>query len=86
MIGEKLRELREAKGLVQREVAPKLNIDTAYFSKIENNEKRLQRSHIPVLAKIYGVKEMYKLALTLLSQQINSSEPLNQLRLYKLMM
>lgn len=74
MIGEKLRELRESKGLVQREVAPKLKIDTAYFSKIENNEKRLQRAHIPVLAKIYGVKESELLTLWFAQKIISTIE------------
>jgi len=38
MIGGKLKELRESKGLLQREVAAKLDVDTAYISKMESDE------------------------------------------------
>ena len=34
MLGEKLKELRESKGLVQRQVAAALGVDTAYVSKM----------------------------------------------------
>lgn len=57
MLGEKLKELREAKGLVQRQVAAELEVDTAYISKMENSEKPVNRLHIKKLAKIYGVTE-----------------------------
>jgi transcriptional regulator with XRE-family HTH domain len=46
MLGEKLRELREAKGLVQRQVAADLEVDTAYISKMEHNEKPVSRNHL----------------------------------------
>lgn len=45
MLGKKLRELREAKGLVQRQIAAKLEVDIAYISKIENGEKHLIKTH-----------------------------------------
>ena len=46
MFGEKLKELREAKGLVQRQVAAELEVDTAYVSKLENNEKPASRIYL----------------------------------------
>lgn len=57
MLGLRLKELREAKGLLQREIAAKLEVDTAYISKIENDEKRLSKAHISILSKLLGVKE-----------------------------
>lgn len=57
MLGEKLKELREAKGLVQRQVAADLQVDTAYISKMEHNEKPVSRNHLKKLSRLYGVKE-----------------------------
>lgn len=57
MLGEKLRELREAKGLVQRQVAAELEVDTAYISKIESNEKPVSRTHLKKLSDFLGIDE-----------------------------
>ena len=45
MLGEKLKELRESKGLLQRQVAAELDVDTAYISKMENNDKPVSNSY-----------------------------------------
>lgn len=45
MLGERLRLLRESKGLLQREVAAELAVDTAYISKMENNDKPVSLKH-----------------------------------------
>lgn len=65
MLGEKLKELREAKGLLQRQVAAELDVDTAYISKMENNDKPVSRSNLSKLACLYGVseKELYTIWL-----------------------
>lgn len=57
MLGEKLKELRISKGLVQRQVAADLQVDTAYISKIEHNEKPVSRNHILRLSKLYKIPE-----------------------------
>jgi transcriptional regulator with XRE-family HTH domain len=57
MLGQKLKELREARGFVQRQVAAKLDVDTAYISKIESNEKPLNRQHLKTLAHLFDVAE-----------------------------
>lgn len=57
MLGEKLRELREAKGLVQRQVAAELEVDTAYISKMESNEKPVSRLHLKKLSVLLGISE-----------------------------
>ena len=36
-VGERIRELREAKGLTQREIANRIGIDDYYISRLENN-------------------------------------------------
>jgi len=55
MIGEKLKELREANGMVQRQVAAELHVDTAYISKMENNEKPVSRNHLKKLSQLFKV-------------------------------
>jgi transcriptional regulator with XRE-family HTH domain len=57
MLGEKLRELREAKGLVQRQVAAELEVDTAYISKMESNEKPVSRNHLKKLSIMLGIDD-----------------------------
>jgi transcriptional regulator with XRE-family HTH domain len=57
MLGEKLKELRESKGLLQRQVAAELDVDTAYISKMENNDKPVSKSHLEALAKVYELPE-----------------------------
>ena len=57
MLGEKLKELREAKGLVQRQVAAELEVDTAYVSKMGSNEKPVSRTHLKKLSEFLGIDE-----------------------------
>ena len=57
MLGGKLKELRELNGLVQRQVAAQLEIDTAYVSKMENGEKQLSRIHLKKLSVLYKTNE-----------------------------
>lgn len=53
-IGEKLRELREAKEFPLRKVAALLDIDVAILSKMERGERRLTKNIILKLADMYG--------------------------------
>ena len=57
MLGNKLKELRESNGFVQREVAALLHVDTAFISKTEKGEKFLNEIHLKPLAKFYKVSE-----------------------------
>lgn len=57
MIGEKLKELREANGMLQRQLAAELHVDTAYISKMENNEKPVSRNHLKTLSLLFKVSE-----------------------------
>ena len=50
-------QLREQKGLLLREVAAHLEIDTAMISKIERGEKSCKREHIERLADILDGSE-----------------------------
>lgn len=52
-IGQKIRELREEAGMLQRELAYKLKIGDAYLSKIERNQKSLKKDHLTTISKLF---------------------------------
>lgn len=54
-IGKRIKELRESSGLLQRELAAKLNIGEGFLSKVENDQKRLKRDDLIVLSSIFNV-------------------------------
>lgn len=53
--GELIREKREEKGLLLRELAHHLQMDTALLSKIERGERNAQEKHLSTLSKILEV-------------------------------
>ena len=53
MLGKRIKKLRESKGIVQRQVAAKLEVDSAYISKMENDEKPVSRSYIQKLSELF---------------------------------
>jgi transcriptional regulator with XRE-family HTH domain len=65
MLGSKLKELRESNGYVQRQIAAELEVDTAYISKVENDEKPLSKIHLKKLSKIYKISERELLTIWL---------------------
>lgn len=63
--GSKIRSLREAKGLLLREVAAAINIDQALLSKIERSERIATRNQVIALAAFFLIKERELLTLWL---------------------
>jgi transcriptional regulator with XRE-family HTH domain len=57
MLGQKIKELRESKGLLQRHIAAELNVDSALISKIESSDKPLSKLHLKSLSKILDITE-----------------------------
>ncbi len=57
LLGEKIRALRESKGLIQRNIAEELNVDIAYISRIEHGEKPINRIHLRTLSKLFNLQE-----------------------------
>lgn len=53
--GEKIKELRESQGLLQRQLAANLEMDTPMFSKIERGERKAKREHVEQLALLLSV-------------------------------
>lgn len=65
---DRIRSLREEKGLLQRHLAAELQIDTPMFSKIERGERRAKRGQVLQLAKLLEVKEDELMPLWLADQ------------------
>lgn len=56
-LGDKLRQLRDEKSLMQREVGAVIEVDGAFISKVENSEKPINRKHLATLSKFFKVQE-----------------------------
>jgi len=67
--GEILRENRERKGLLLRQVSAMLDIDVAILSKVERGERKASKEQIIKLAKILDLNEE-ELLIHYLSEKI----------------
>lgn len=70
-LGELLKEAREAKGLLLRQVAAAIGADTAMISKFEKGERRPSREQILELAKALD-KDEKELLVSFLSDKVVS--------------
>ncbi|QEC66158.1 helix-turn-helix transcriptional regulator [Panacibacter ginsenosidivorans] len=66
--GVRIKQLREERGLLQKHIASKLDIDTPMLSKIERGERRAKKEQIFVLADILKVLPTDLLTLWLADQ------------------
>lgn len=55
--GEKIKQLREKKELLQRQLAASLEIDTPMYSKIERGERKAKREQVVALARLLEADE-----------------------------
>ena len=67
-LGKRIKELREEKGLVQRQLAAELEIDTPMYSKIERGERRAKREQVIKLAEMLETDKDELLTLWLAGQ------------------
>ena len=65
IFGERIKELRESKGLLQRQIAASLDMDTPNFSKIERGERKAKREQVKTLSKLLDGNEEELLILWL---------------------
>jgi len=65
LFANKLKELREGKQLLQRQLASALEIDTPMYSRIERGERKAKREQVILLAKLLGTNEKELLQLWL---------------------
>ncbi len=56
-LGTQLRALRESQGLLLRQVAAQMDVDTALMSKLERGERSTQRAHIHRMATVLNTKQ-----------------------------
>lgn len=52
-LGKKIRELRESRGMLQRQLASILEIGDGFLSKVETNQKNLKREHLKTISKTF---------------------------------
>lgn len=55
-LGQILREQRESKGLLLRQVAAAFEMDTALLSKFERDERKPNKDQVLAFAKFYNIK------------------------------
>jgi len=67
-LGSRIKELREKKGLVQRQLAAELEVDTPMYSKIERGERKAKREHVEKLATLLQTDKEELLTLWLAGQ------------------
>lgn len=65
LFGNKIKQLRDENGVLQRQLAAYLEIDTPMFSKIERGDRFAKRIHVLLLAKYFDVDEKMMLTLWL---------------------
>lgn len=65
LFADKLKELREEKQLLQRQLASALEIDTPMYSRIERGERKAKREQVVLLAKLLDANEKELLQLWL---------------------
>ncbi len=64
-LGQKIRELREKQNLLLRQVAAKLEVDTALMSKIERGERNASKQQVIDIARFLKANEDELLTLWL---------------------
>lgn len=74
IFGKKIKELREERGLVQRQLSAALEIDTPMYSKIERGERKAKRSQIPIMAQMFEVDEKELLTVWLADKVLDTVE------------
>ena len=74
LLGNEIKSLRDEQGILQRQVAAYLEIDTPMFSKIECEDRRAKRSQVPQLAEYFHMDEKELLTLWLADRILDAIE------------
>jgi len=80
IFGKKIKELREERGLLQRQLSAALEIDTPMYSKIERGERKAKRSQIPIMAKLFDVEEKELLTIWLADKVLDTVEDASEVK------
>lgn len=81
LFDKKIRELSDEQGVLQRQLAAYLEIDTPMFSKIERGDRRAKRSQVVLLAKYFHINENEMLTLWLADKVLDALDGEEELRL-----
>ena len=81
LLGNKIRTLRDEQGVLQRQLAAYLEIDTPMFSKIERGDRRAKRSQVIQMATYFKVDEKEMLILWLADKVLDALECEDELKL-----
>lgn len=74
LLGKRIKELRIKQGLLQRQLAATLEIDTPMFSKIERGDRRAKREQVIKLANQFNVDENELLTLWIADKILDAIE------------
>lgn len=80
LLGERIRELRAEHGVLQRQLAALLEIDTPMFSKIERGDRRAKRTQVIQLAEYFKVDKNELLTLWLADKVLDAVEDEDELK------
>ena len=72
LFGNKIKELRDENGIMQRQLAALLEIDTPMFSKIERGDRRAKREQVIKLAEYFHQDENEMLTLWLADKVLDA--------------
>lgn len=70
LFGNKIKELRDKTGVLQRQLAALLEMDTPMFSKIERGARFAKREHVIMLAEYFHVDANEMLTLWLADKML----------------
>jgi transcriptional regulator with XRE-family HTH domain len=81
LLGNKIKELREEHGVLQRQLTALLEIDTPMFSKIERGNRYAKRTQVIQLAEYFKIDKNELLTLWLADKILDVVENENELKL-----
>jgi transcriptional regulator with XRE-family HTH domain len=79
LFANQIKQLREEKNLLQRQLASALEIDTPMYSKIERGDRLAKREQVVIIAKFLSTDENELLTLWLADKVLDVLEGENEL-------
>ena len=80
LFGERIKELRAEHGVLQRQLAALLEIDTPMFSKIARGDRRAKRTQVIQLAEYFNIDKNELLTLWLADKVLDAVEDEDELK------
>ena len=80
LLGQKIQALRLENGVLQRQLASFLEIDTPMFSKIERGDRRAKRIQVVQIANYFNVDEKELLTLWVADKVLDAVEDEEELK------